>query len=59
MRCECECHRTECASSFLITIESYERVRAHARCFVVAPGHQRLGESVLSTAMSYWVIGAM
>lgn len=56
MRCECECHRVECCSSFPITTDAYETVRASGRRFVVAPGHQSRDESVFSTARLYVVI---
>ncbi len=56
MRCECECHRTECGNNFTISLENYELVRASGRRFVVAPGHQHPGESVLSAGPAYLVI---
>jgi hypothetical protein len=56
LRCECECHRVECFVSFRISIEAYEEVRVDADRFVVAPGHQSPGESIISTTSSYVVI---
>ena len=56
LRCECECHRVECFISFRISIEDYEGVRAQADRFVVAPGHQSAGESIIATTSSYLVI---
>jgi hypothetical protein len=56
MKCECECFRVECASSFQITLEAYEAVRANNRSFVVAPGHQADDEPILATTPTYLVI---
>jgi hypothetical protein len=56
MRCECECFRPECGSSFEITIADYEAVRAEGRHFVVIPGHEGDDESIISRTESYFVI---
>lgn len=56
VRCECECHRVECFNSFRIGVEDYEDVRAEAHHFVVTPGHQSPGESVIAMTHSYLVI---
>jgi hypothetical protein len=56
MRCECECFRAECGSSFEITIADYEAVRADGRHFVVIPGHESDDESIISRTESYFVI---
>jgi hypothetical protein len=56
LRCECECHRVECFVSFRIGVEAYEGVRVDADRFVVAPGHQSPGESIIATTSSYVVI---
>jgi hypothetical protein len=56
LRCECECHRVECFVSFRISIEAYEEVRVDDDRFVVAPGHQSPGESIISTTSGYVVI---
>ena len=56
MKCECECFRLECASSFRIALEAYEAVRVSGRSFVVAPGHQTDDEPILSTTPTYLVI---
>ena len=56
MRCECECDRTECGSSFEITLASYDDVRADGCRFVVAPAHQGLGEAMVSVVQAYSVI---
>jgi hypothetical protein len=55
MRCECECDRVECFSSFRISVEDFEDVCAHARRFIVAPVHQSPGEPVISRTQSYLV----
>jgi hypothetical protein len=56
LRCECECHRVECASDFDVSAESYARVRAHPSSFIVAPGHERPSEPVVSTTSGYLVV---
>jgi hypothetical protein len=56
LRCECECHRVECFVTFRISVEAYEEVRVDDDRFVVAPGHQSPGESIISTTSTYVVI---
>ena len=56
MRCECECHRVECASSFEITVGDYEGVRADGRHFVVTPGHESDDESIISMHDAFVVV---
>jgi hypothetical protein len=56
LRCECECHRVECANDFDVSAESYARVRTHPGSFIVAPGHQRPSEPVVSTTSAYLVV---
>ena len=56
MKSECECDSAECASSFAMTLDAYEHVRASGRRFVVAPGHQHHGESIVSTGRLFVVI---
>jgi hypothetical protein len=56
MKCECECHRADCGSSFHIKITDYEAVRTEGRQFVVTPGHQTAQETIVSTEGSYCVI---
>lgn len=36
----CECSNTDCTLLLPMTVAEYERVRADARQFVVAPGHE-------------------
>jgi hypothetical protein len=36
----CECARLGCNQVIALTLPEYERVRAHSRRFVVAPGHE-------------------
>ncbi len=54
--CECECHRAQCGSSFHVTTEDYEIVRANGRQFVVTPGHEHPGERVVRVAPTYVVV---
>jgi hypothetical protein len=56
MTSECECESAECSSSFAITLEAYEHVRASGRRFVVAPGHQHHDESIISIGPLFLVI---
>ena len=56
IKCECECHRAECGSSFEITVTEYEAVRAQGRWFIVAPDHQSKQEAVISRTPVFWVI---
>jgi hypothetical protein len=56
LRCECECHRVECASNFYVSAESYAHVRAQPSSFIVAPGHERPREPVVSTTSGYLVV---
>jgi len=56
LKCECECRRVECGSGFNVNLERYEDVRAHARRFVVAHGHENPGESIISSTPDYLVI---
>lgn len=36
----CECSNIDCSLRIHMTLAAYERVRADAHCFVVAPGHE-------------------
>jgi hypothetical protein len=56
MRCECECERTECGSTFQITMGDYETVRSDGHLFAVAPGHESREETVVGRQPAYVVI---
>lgn len=56
MKCECECHRAGCGTSFMITMDDYAAVRTNGRRFVVAPGHQHESELIVSKTAEYFVI---
>jgi len=56
MKCECECHRSQCGSSFLLSIEEYERVRLEGNHFAVTPGHEHPDELVVRAESGYLVI---
>jgi hypothetical protein len=43
----CECSRAECATSIALDPGEYEAVRSSAKLFVIAPGHETLGEAVI------------
>jgi hypothetical protein len=40
LRLVCECANAECSETIVVPTEAYEDVRAHARRFVVLPGHE-------------------
>lgn len=52
----CECARLECDQVIELTVAEYERVRAHARRFVLVQGHQLPGEDTLVDSGSGWVV---
>jgi hypothetical protein len=53
----CECARSDCNRLLELTPGAYERVRAHARRFIVSPGHERPEfETVVQTAAGYLVV---
>jgi hypothetical protein len=56
MRSECECDRVECGSGFTASLADYDNVRSIGCRFMVAPGHQRGDESVVSTEFGYLVV---
>jgi len=53
----CECARLGCNLVLELTVTTYERIRAHPRRFVVAPGHEQSGaEAVIETSPGYVVV---
>ena len=56
LRCECECHRAKCGSSFIIRLIDYEAVRAVGTRFVVAPGHQSDEELLIASTGAFSVV---
>jgi len=52
----CECARLGCTDVLDLTIAEYELVRAHPRRFVIAPGHEVEGETVVSTHDGFAVV---
>jgi hypothetical protein len=56
MRCECECHRTECGATFEITMRDYDAVRSDGHLFAVVAGHESPEETVVSSRRAYLVI---
>jgi hypothetical protein len=52
----CECENERCTQVIRLTRAEYEEVRADARRFVVAPGHQESHESVLREEAGFTVI---
>jgi hypothetical protein len=53
----CECARLGCNALVELTMREYERIRAHARRFVVAGGHELPDvETVIATEPGYVVV---
>ena len=54
---KCECARIDCNRLIELTPTEYEAVRGHARCFLVAPGHEdpRV-ETVVERTPEYLVV---
>src|SRR5690349_9391809 len=53
----CECSSTDCAERLDVPLSVYEAVRANARQFLVAPGHERPEvEHIVSASLRYVVV---
>lgn len=54
----CECDRPDCTLPLeQVSVEEYERVRAHPRRFLVSPGHERPEfERVIDQGPGYLVV---
>jgi hypothetical protein len=53
----CECGQLGCSRLIELTVEDYERVRAHARRFFVAPDHDMpAAETVIEAHARYVVV---
>ena len=53
----CECAGLDCSRLLELTPPEYERVRAHPRRFVIAPGHDRPDlETVVERRSGYLVV---
>jgi hypothetical protein len=53
----CECGRRECAELVSLTPREYERVRSHARRFLLRPGHEDPElETVVERTTDYVVV---
>jgi hypothetical protein len=53
----CECARLGCNQVIALTVPEYERVRAHSRRFVVAPGHELPeAETIIEVAAGYFLV---
>jgi hypothetical protein len=53
----CECARLGCSRLIELRTPDYERIRAHPRWFLVAPGHEVSGaEVVVETHENYVVV---
>ena len=53
----CECARLGCAEVVELSVNAYEQVRAHARRFIVVPGHERPDvEQVVDSTPAYLVV---
>jgi len=53
----CECGRTECSETMMMTIAEYEAIRAHATHFGVVPQHEEPEiETVIERHQTYFVV---
>ena len=53
----CECGRTECSETMMMTVVEYEAIRAHSTHFGVVPQHEQPEiESVIERHPSYFVV---
>lgn len=52
----CECADEGCTVRIPLSVREYEQVRAHARCFVVRPGHETEIEHVVERTDRYVVV---
>ena len=53
----CECGRTECSETMMMTVAEYEAIRAHATHFGVVPHHEQPEiETVIERHPSYFVV---
>lgn len=52
----CECGQLGCNAVVELTLDAYERVRAHPRKFVLVPGHGAHFDEVVSDAGDYQVV---
>ena len=53
----CECGDADCTEQFELEVSDYERVRANARCYVIASGHEVSDvERVVEQTGSYDVV---
>jgi hypothetical protein len=53
----CECSREGCSEQFSVSFRAYEKIRADARAFLVAPGHaDPLCERVRESFKTYQVV---
>jgi hypothetical protein len=52
----CECEDETCTEVLRLTLAEYERVREHARRFVVAPGHESGPAEVVERHDRYVVV---
>jgi hypothetical protein len=53
----CECARDDCTERIVVASDVYEAVRAHARRFLVVPGHEESAvEHVLTRTPGYLIV---
>jgi hypothetical protein len=52
----CECARLGCDQVIELTMDEYEKVRAHPRRFVLIQGHEVPGEGTLFDSGSGWIV---
>lgn len=52
----CECADETCTRRIRLSLQEYERVRAHPRRFVVLPGHEQDVERVVEDRGAYRIV---
>jgi hypothetical protein len=53
----CECDRLECVQRVAISVEAYERVRAHSDQFIVVQGHEDPDvEEIVDSGVGYLIV---
>lgn len=52
----CECANTGCATVISVEPATFEAARAKPQRFLVAPGHEQDGETVVGRAAGYFIV---
>lgn len=56
MRFVCECGNDECMQAVELTLVEYEALRAHARCFAIAPDHENPVVEIVTVQTSRFAV---